>query len=92
MIPPEVIFNDQLGKYVYIVDKDNKLKRVNIETSYANRYYVSVTKGLQAGDKLVISALMKLKPGISVIPTDVTKEEGIDAILEKNHLIPQKEQ
>jgi RND family efflux transporter MFP subunit len=91
MIPPEVIMNDQLGKYVYIADKNSTIKRADITTGYGNKYYVSVKKGLHNGDKLAVSALMKLKPGIKVTTTDVTKEEGIDAILKNNKLIPSKE-
>ncbi|MEO1937551.1 MAG: efflux RND transporter periplasmic adaptor subunit [Sulfurimonas sp.] len=90
MIPPEVILNDQLGKYVYIVDNNATVKRADIKTGYATRYYVSVKEGLKNGDKVIISALMKLKPGIKVIATDATKEAGIDAILEKNDLIVKK--
>jgi RND family efflux transporter MFP subunit len=90
MIPPEVIFNDQLGKFVYIV-KNNKLQRVNITTGYSSKYYIAVTKGLHDGDKLVVSALMKLKPNLEVQTTDVTQEKGIDAILKKNNLIPTQE-
>jgi len=90
MIPPEVIFNDQLGKYVYIVDNNSTVKRADIKTGYSTRYYVSVKEGLKDGDKLIVSALMKLKPGREVKATDVTKEQGIDAVLEKNNLIPTK--
>lgn len=88
MIPPEVIFSDQLGTYVYVVDKDNKVKRVDIKTDYSTKYYVSITNGLKDGDRVIVSALVKLKPGRTVIATDVTKEQGINAILEKNKLIP----
>jgi len=88
MVPPEVILNDQLGSYVYIADKDNKVKRVDIKTNYSNKYYVSVKEGLKDGDKLIVSALIKLKPGMSVKTTDVTKTHGIQAILKKNNLIP----
>ena len=91
MIPPEVIMNDQLGKYVYIVDDNSKVKRVDIKTGYSTRYYVSVKKGLKAGDILIVSALLKLKTGMKVKTTDVTKVEGIDAILKNNKLIPSKE-
>jgi len=90
MIPPEVIFNDQLGKYVYILDQNSTIKRADITTGYGTRYYVSIKKGLKDEDRLIVSALMKLKPGRKVIATDVTKEQGIDAILEKNDLIPKK--
>lgn len=88
MIPPEVIFNDQLGAYVYVVDTNNTAKRVDIKTDYSSKYFVSVSSGLKDGDKLIVSALMKLKPGRKVKPIDVTTKMGIKAILEKNNLIP----
>jgi len=92
MIPPYVIMQDQLGKYVYIVDANNKVKRVDIKTGYATKYYTSVTKGLKSGDKVIISSLLKIQPGNSVKTTDLTNKEGIDAILKRHDLIPQKEQ
>ena len=88
MIPPYVIFNDQLGKFVYIIDKNNIIKRVDIKTGYSSKYYVSVKSGLKDNDRVIISGLMKLKTGKKVKATDVTKTEGIKAILEKNNLIP----
>ncbi|WP_297440434.1 efflux RND transporter periplasmic adaptor subunit [Sulfurimonas sp.] len=90
MISPEVIFNDQLGKYVYTLTKDNKLKRSYIKTDYSNRYYVSVSEGLKDGDRVVVSSLIKLKEKMSVNPTDVTQEQGIQAILKTNNLLPKK--
>ncbi len=88
MIPPEVIFNDQLGSFVYIVDANSTVKRVDIKTDYSSKYYVSVTSGLKDNDKLIISALVKLKPSRKVKATDVTKTQGIHSILKKNNLIP----
>ena len=90
MIPPEVIFNDQLGSYVYIEDKNHKAKRVDIETNYSTRFYVSVTKGLKDNDKLIISSLVKLKEGKVLKSTDVTETQGIKSILQKNNLVPKK--
>ncbi|WP_457743891.1 efflux RND transporter periplasmic adaptor subunit [Sulfurimonas sp.] len=89
MIPPEVIFSDQLGDYVYIVTKESKLKRVDIKKGYETKYYVSAQDGLKDGDKVVVSALVKLKPGLSVKTTDATNTQGIEAILKNNNLIPQ---
>ena len=91
MIPPEIIMNDQLGKYVYIVDANSTVKRADITTGYGTKYYVSVKKGLQDGDKVIISGLMKVKPGVKVEAIDATQEEGIDAILKNNNLIPTKD-
>jgi RND family efflux transporter MFP subunit len=89
MIPPEIISADQLGNYVYIVDKDNKASRINIQTGYSSKYYVNVTSGLKDGDKVIVSALVKLKDSMKVNPTDVTSTQGIKAILQKNKLIPE---
>ena len=88
MIPPHIIFNDQLGKFIYVVDKNSTIKRVDIKTGYSSKYYVSVKSGLKGGERVIVSALMKLKEGKKVKPTDVTKIEGIKAILQKNNLIP----
>ncbi|MDQ7042334.1 MAG: efflux RND transporter periplasmic adaptor subunit [Sulfurimonas sp.] len=89
MIPPEVIFNDQLGSFVYIADENSTVKRVDITTDYSSKYYVSIHDGLKDGDKLIVSALVKLKPNRKVATTDVTDTLGIQAILKKNNLIPQ---
>lgn len=91
VVPPEVVFNDQLGKYVYVVDQNNSLKRADIETGYTTKQYVNVTKGLNFGDKVVVSALMKLKPTLKVEPTDVTATKGVKAILEKNEMMVKEE-
>ena len=90
MIPPEVVFADQIGSYVYIVDKDNKASRVNITTGYSSKYYVSVTSGLKDGDRVIISALVKIRDSMAVTPIDATETKGIKAVLEKNNLIPQE--
>ena len=86
MIPPEVIFADQLGKYVYVVDENSQAARVDIKTGYSQRLYVSVESGLKDGDKVIVSSLVKIKKGTKVTPTDVTDTQGIKAILKKNSL------
>jgi len=91
MIPPEVIFNDQLGSYVYIVGKDSKAIRADIKTNFSSKYYTSVKEGLKDGDKVIVSALVKLKPGRVVKANDATDTKGIKAILENNNLIPKKQ-
>jgi len=90
LVPPRSIFEDQLGKYVYVNDA-GKAKRVNIKTGYASRYYTMVEEGLEGGEALIISGLMKLRPNLAISTSDATAEKGIDAILKANHLIPEKE-
>ena len=90
MIPPYVILNDQVGKYVYIVDEKERVKRVDIKTGYSTKYYASVTQGLKGGEKVIVSSLMKIKPNNKVKTIDVSDQEGIDAILKRHNLIPKK--
>ena len=88
-VPPQVIFEDQRGKYVYIVSQDQTAERAYIKTVYDSRFFVLMEKGgLKDGEKVIINALLRLKPGIKVTVTDVTDTKGLDAVLEKNNLIP----
>lgn len=89
-IPPQVIFEDQLGYYVYTVDENQTAQRVYVKPAYESRFFTLIKEDtLKDGDKVIINALMRLKPGISVAPTDVTQTKGMDAVIKQNHLIPE---
>ncbi len=90
MVPPQVIFEDQQGRFVYVVDKEGRADKRYIKTGVSSKYFVEVKEGLEDGDKVIVSALVKLRKGIPVEAKDVTKTKGITAIIEKNHLIPKK--
>lgn len=89
-IPPQVVFEDQRGKYVYIVGQDQIAERVYIKTLFDSRFFVLMKEGsgLKDGDKVIVNALLRLKPGVKVAPTNVTDTKGLDAILKNNNLIP----
>ena len=91
MIPPQVIFEDQQGRFVYIVGNDGKAHKRYIKTGLSSKYFVEIKEGLSDGERVIVSALVKLREGIPIAARDVTKTEGITAIIEKNHLIPKKE-
>lgn len=90
MVPPQAIFEDQLGKYVYTVDANNTAKRTAVKTNLSTRYYTSIAEGLKDGDVVVISGLMKVKPGTLLAPQDETATKGIDAVMKAHNLIPQQ--
>ncbi|MEN8147486.1 MAG: efflux RND transporter periplasmic adaptor subunit [Campylobacterota bacterium] len=90
MVPPQSIFEDQLGKFVYTVDADNTAKRTSITTNLTSRYYSSVSEGLKDGDVVVISGLMKVKDGRLLAPKDVTETKGIAAVMKEHDLIPEQ--
>ncbi|WP_435929917.1 efflux RND transporter periplasmic adaptor subunit [Dryocola sp. BD613] len=51
---------------VWIVDQENKAKRVEIQTGEQTEKGVTVTAGLKAGDKIVIEGQDKLQDGAAV--------------------------
>lgn len=90
MLPPRAILEDQQGSFVYAVDEKSTTKRINIKRGFEGRLYVQVKDGLTDGDKIIISALARVKPGIRVKATDVTAEKGIMAVMKKERMEPGK--
>jgi len=89
MVPPEVIFSDQLGKYLF-VENNGTLTKTIIETGFSNRYYSIITNGLKDGDRVVVTGLMKLRDKMKVEAKDVTSTKGVRAILTAKNLIPEE--
>ena len=88
-VPPEVIFEDQQGKFVYVVDKKNKAQKKYIKPIFESRFFTLVKKGsLENGDKVIVSALLRVRENITVKVTDVSNKQGIDAVIKDNNLIP----
>ena len=92
MVPPQAIFEDQLGKFVYTVDANNTARRTSVKTSLSSRYYVAINSGLKENDKVVISGLAKVKDGRLLLPKDMTETKGIEAVMKKHDLIPEEVQ
>lgn len=60
-LSPKVISRNQLGAYVYIVNEENSIEIRQLEITYSNKNLVIIKKGLKEGDKVIISAINKLK-------------------------------
>lgn len=89
-IPPEVISEDQRGRFVYVVSEQNTAHKKYIEPVFESRFFTLLKKGsLENGDKVVISALIRLRENLLLKATDVTDTKGIDAVIKDNHLIPE---
>lgn len=88
-VPPEVIFEDQRGKFVFVVGEKSTAHKKYIEPVFESRFFTLLKKGsLADGDKVIVSALLRLKEGVVVKPTDVTNTKGIDAVINENNLVP----
>ncbi|CAL1519243.1 efflux RND transporter periplasmic adaptor subunit [Chitinophaga sp. MM2321] len=65
-IPTKAIIQNLSETSVYIVTKDNVVKPVDITPGAVTDTLTLVTGGLQAGDRLVVEGLQKIKPGDTV--------------------------
>ncbi|WP_028580288.1 efflux RND transporter periplasmic adaptor subunit [Desulfogranum japonicum] len=87
-IPPEVVFDDQLGSYVYTVGEQNTATKTYIERGHDNRYMLVVQKGLDEGTRVIINGLARLQEGIRVEPDDVTDTKSVLAVFKEKGMIP----
>ena len=68
LIPQSALQETQLGSFVYVVDKDNKVKQQIVKKSVAYENYWVIDEGLKKGDMVISQGLQKIKPGIQVEP------------------------
>lgn len=62
LLPESAINTDQDKKYVYIVDKDNKVKRayVSVDTILDNGLIV-IAKGLEGNERVVVNGIQRIR-------------------------------
>ena len=91
LIPPGAVQEDQRGSFVYVSDESNSARRVDVGLGYESRHYVLINRGLEGGEKVVVSGLAKVREKSKLSPTDVTETKGVMAILAEKDMIPGKE-
>jgi RND family efflux transporter MFP subunit len=75
ILPQSAVQSDNDGSYVYIVGKDNKVERRDIETGAVNADGITILSGLKGNEKVVLYAAGFLNPGELVVP-QVQKPEA----------------
>lgn len=68
VVPRVALGSSQLGKYVYVVGKDNKAEMRLVSLGPTDGKYVSVSKGVAEGDRVISGNLQKIGPGSPVQP------------------------
>jgi membrane fusion protein (multidrug efflux system) len=73
LVPQRAVTRDQNGRAIaLVVDKAGKVERRQLETDRAVGDSWLVTKGLAAGEQIVIEGLQKARPGATVKPVPAT--------------------
>ncbi len=68
MVPQAALGSSQLGKYVYVVGKDNIVEQRLVALGATDGDLVSVVKGVAEGDQVIDGNLQKIGPGAPVRP------------------------
>lgn len=69
-VPSEALTLDANGSYVFIV-KDGKAKQVYVKTGLRTPITVDITSGLNSGDTVIVSGLMRMRDGLDVIVKEI---------------------
>lgn len=75
LLPQSAVLSDEQGHYVFIVGKDDKVERRNVETGQVSDQGVAITSGLSGSEHVVVSAGAFLNPGQKVIPTTAKPQQ-----------------
>ena len=66
LVAEQALGSDQGQKFVYVVDDHNKVSKPRVEVGSVHHGLRAITKGLNAGDKVIVSGLQRARPDIEV--------------------------
>ncbi|HSH17366.1 MAG TPA: efflux RND transporter periplasmic adaptor subunit, partial [Verrucomicrobiae bacterium] len=69
-IPQRAVLEGPQGKFVYVVDGEGKAALRPVDVGEWTGEYWVVTKGLAAGDAVIVDGVLKLGPGVPVVAGD----------------------
>jgi RND family efflux transporter MFP subunit len=69
-IPDTAVMSDQIGSYVFVVDKTNKVVQTRVTTGTTEMSMIVILTGLKADDRVVVDGLQNATPGGVVAPTE----------------------
>ena len=81
VISQAALMSSATSKYVYVVDAQNKVVNKPVAVGAEQGKDIVVTDGLEAGDRVIVSGLQKVRPGQEVV---------IDAAPKKQAAAPEK--
>ncbi|AHF04068.1 RND transporter [Marichromatium purpuratum 984] len=68
VVPQAALLTDQGGSYVLVVDDDDKVESRRVKTGQRFGTRQVIEKGLEAGERIVLYGIQKVRPGIQVRP------------------------
>ncbi len=69
-VPNTAVMYDQIGAYIFTVDKHNNVNQVRVKLGSTEMGMVAVLEGLKAEDRVIIDGIQNATPGRPVAPTE----------------------
>jgi membrane fusion protein, multidrug efflux system len=76
MVPQAALGSSQLGKYLYVVGNGNTVEQRLVSLGPTGGDLVAVTKGVAAGEQVIVGNLQKIGPGAPVEPLPEQAQSG----------------
>lgn len=77
VLPQEAVMQGAQSPYVYRLNAQNQVEAVNVTTGFAVPQGWIIDSGLNQGDTVLVSGLMKVRPGMQVKP-EYINENSVD--------------
>jgi len=72
LVPEAALGADQSGRYLLVVNKDDVVEQRNVELGAADGTLRVIEKGIEAGDRVIVSGMQRAVPGQKVEPVQAT--------------------
>ena len=69
-VPQAAIALDQTGAYLYVVNDKNVAEQRRVKTGVSRDGLIAITEGLKPGEKVIIQGQQRVRPGMTVTPTE----------------------
>jgi len=69
LVPQQSVLEDMQGRYVFVVDDEDKVARKNLTLGQRHGVMWVVESGLDAGDRVILNGIQKVRSGMAVTAT-----------------------
>lgn len=93
MVTERAIGSDQVGRYLMVIDAENRVDKRPVQIGQVVDGLVVITEGLRAGERVVVNGIQRARPGAKVDPEETDmgslKTSALKTALEVQQSAPQ---
>jgi multidrug efflux pump subunit AcrA (membrane-fusion protein) len=77
LVPERALGSDQGQKFLYVVNDDNQATQRQVKVGSLHEGLRVVTEGLELGERIIVSGLQRVRPGMPVEPKMTEATDGV---------------